>query len=87
MPEPPPDIGGNSIIAADFNGDGNLDLVVGAVTMLLGRGDGTFKPQVVMANNRVNSAAVGDFNGDSKPDLVLPKSIFGDMFVLTNTTP
>jgi hypothetical protein len=55
--------------------------------MLLGRGDGTFKPQVVMANNRVNSAAVGDFNGDSKPDLVLPKSIFGDMFVLTNTTP
>jgi FG-GAP-like repeat len=81
------DVGGNSIIAADFNGDGNLDLVVGAVTMLLGRGDGTFKPQVVMANNRVNSAAVGDFNGDSKPDLVLPESIFGDMFVLTNTTP
>jgi hypothetical protein len=60
---------------ADFNGDGNLDLVVpsgGFVNILLGNGDGTFQSAV---NQGFGTHAVyvvaGDFNGDGKVDLVV----------------
>jgi len=61
---------------ADFNGDGYLDLAVrdaDTVRILVGNGDGTFRPPAQFAAGPVTSGdhtfVAGDFNGDGKPDL------------------
>ncbi|MGD0681059.1 MAG: Ig-like domain repeat protein [Terracidiphilus sp.] len=71
-----------SITTGDFRGNGILDLAVananigtlnpGTVTVMLGKGDGTFTPTTVspVVGSMPYSVAVGDFNGDGKADLV-----------------
>ena len=73
--------GSVALAAGDLNGDGVPDLTtanagdqfVGSetVSVLLGRGDGSFLPnQDYPAGDGTNSVAVGDVNGDHKPDVV-----------------
>jgi hypothetical protein len=76
----PTGFGPDRLVAADFNGDEVIDLAVGtstnwtdggAVSMLLGKGDGTFQPAVSYGTgNNPWSLAVGDFNHDGKLDVV-----------------
>ena len=64
-----------SVAVADFNKDGNLDLVVAnqigdSVSVLLGNGDGTFQPAMTFATAQDPLIVlIGDFNHDGKLDV------------------
>jgi hypothetical protein len=67
-----------AIQAADFNGDGKVDLAIAnrgsaTVAILFGNGDGTFQAAVTYTLNANGSTpvaiAAADFNGDGKPDV------------------
>lgn len=68
--------GPRGIAAVDFDGDGSVDAAScningGNVSVLMGKGDGTFKTKVDYAvGSQPIAIASGDFNGDSKTDLL-----------------
>jgi hypothetical protein len=66
---------GNTHVAADFNGDGKLDLAGPGVTgaaVMLNNGDGTFSPKTEFPLiTYPQGIAAGDFNGDGKSDLAV----------------
>ncbi len=63
----------------DLNGDGKLDVVLPIfdsgqtkITVLLGKGDGTFQaPIVTESNTATTMVAIADLDGDGKPDVLL----------------
>jgi hypothetical protein len=69
----------SSIVVGDFNGDAIPDLAItnqndNTVTILLGRGDGTFVPATgspIATGNSPIFATTADFNGDTFLDLVI----------------
>jgi FG-GAP-like repeat/Abnormal spindle-like microcephaly-assoc'd, ASPM-SPD-2-Hydin len=73
----PAGVSPESVVAADFNHDGILDLAVASqstyVSILLGNGDGTFQAatETPAVPDFERYMTTGDFNHDGKPDLVM----------------
>ena len=81
----------DSVNAADFNGDGILDLVTASgtygsnntVSVLLGNGDGTFQPNVDYTTGTAPSfVALGDYNGDGKIDMAVANQVSNTVSIL-----
>ena len=78
----------NAVAAADLNGDGNADLVSAnyygnSVSVLLGNGNGAFKPQQSFAAGQEPfGVSIADVNNDNKPDLLVTNSAGASVSVL-----
>jgi FG-GAP-like repeat/PKD domain len=79
------------VSVADFNSDGRPDVAVAgdpysSVSVLLGRGDGTFipapgSPIILPAGAYPTGSAVADFNGDRKLDIAFATGLAGGLWV------
>jgi FG-GAP-like repeat/FG-GAP repeat len=83
--------GPNSVAVGDFNGDGRLDLALSnyniargnSVTVLLGKGDGTFRKYVTyQTGSAPEYVATADLNGDGILDLVTANEVADTVSVL-----
>jgi hypothetical protein len=80
-----------ALVAADFNGDHILDLAVAnelgrgagqCLSILMGNGDGTFKPAVNYAGGHApRGIAFGDFNNDGILDLAVANNDGNDVSI------
>lgn len=85
------------VAVGDLNGDSKLDLVVAnnavhggtaSLSVLLGKGDGTFQPAVDYAAGTGSEAvAVGDFDSDGKLDVAVADMGSSSVFVLGSSLP
>ena len=76
--------GAGPITAADFNEDGNPDLVITdtggtthGISLLYGKGDGTFGQPTYYKRSAINAVATSDVNGDGHQDMLPIVSGFG----------
>jgi Calx-beta domain/FG-GAP-like repeat len=82
--------GMTTVAAADFDSDGNLDVVTaapnaGTVSVLLGHGDGTLAPPIDQASgSSPGRVALGDFNLDGRTDVVAANTSSNAVSVLLN---
>jgi large repetitive protein len=82
--------GSTYMLAADFDGDGHLDLAVvnvnfSSIGVALGAGNGTFgAPQNTSVARKPGKPAIADFNGDGKPDLAVPAATDNAVTILIN---
>ncbi|MBI3238285.1 MAG: VCBS repeat-containing protein, partial [Flavobacteriia bacterium] len=82
-----------SLKAADFNGDGNLDLAIvnfnpANLSIVMGNGNGTFQTAVNYTPSAgPNDVEIGDFNEDSFLDLVVTASSGFNLFLGSSVTP
>jgi hypothetical protein len=78
-----------AVATGDFNGDGKLDMVVANfnssdVSVLFGRGNGTFVAARSYVVSGATTVAAGDFNGDGLSDLAVTNPIFDTVSIFIN---
>ena len=79
----------SAVTLADVNGDGKLDVLLadagtGAVTVLLGNGDGTFGAPVSFTSEAVEPGSIlaTDLNGDGIPDVIIADPATASIYVM-----
>lgn len=82
-----------AVAAADLNGDGNTDIVVGtgsnpsaASAVLLGDGTGAFTMGPRLPTGTVRKVVAADLNGDGRVDLALTTDRSGLVYALADST-